>query len=358
LWHSVAPWEPTGYGTQTAIWVPRLARLGHEVAVSAYHGLQGAPIEWQGHKVYPGGAQERGGDVLAAHAADFSADLVITLCDVWALGDFEPPFKCKLACWAPIETEPLSPADRVVLENSGAQPIAVTRFGQQMLDEAGFDAPYIPHGIDTSVFTPGPDPQGFVIGINAAGTGGRRKAWSEQLTAFAIFRRTHPDALLYLHTELIRSAVRRWVIQQGIEDAVIAPNRYRYSSGQISQEELVSFYRGLSLYSGCSRAEGFGLPLVEAQSCGVPAVATDFSAMRETCGGWLVNGEDCPVPDHDANWVSPNIDEIVAVYEMAYERGEDYVSARKQARDFASQYDADLVLATYWGPALESTLAP
>ena len=46
LWHSNSPWARTGYGTQTALWVPRLAELGHEIAISAFHGLQGSPIPW------------------------------------------------------------------------------------------------------------------------------------------------------------------------------------------------------------------------------------------------------------------------------------------------------------------------
>jgi glycosyltransferase involved in cell wall biosynthesis len=353
----VAPWEPTGYGGQTAIWVPRLARLGHEVAVSAYHGLQGAPIEWHGHKVYPSGAHPQGADVLARHAADWDADLVITLVDVWALEDFEPPFRCKLACWMPIDTEPLAKGDRRVLEVSGATPVAVTRFGQRQLADAGFEALYVPHGIDTTVFTPGDDyRRRFVVGINASGVGGRRKAWPEQLTAFSHFWQKHRDTRLYLHTELQRSNVGRWVHDLGIAEAVMAPDRYRYSSGQISPWQVAVMYRHLALYSGCTRGEGFGLPLVEAQACGVPAVATDFSAMSETCGGWLVSGDYCDVPDHEARWVSPDVDQIEEVYEEAYEQGAVYALHKNAARDFALRYDADAVLPE-WAAVLNAIMA-
>lgn len=81
MWCSNAPWCRTGYGTQTEIWVPRLAELGHDMAIFAFHGLQGGMIDWQGIPVYPAGLQPYGGDVVGMHARHFGADLVITLMD-------------------------------------------------------------------------------------------------------------------------------------------------------------------------------------------------------------------------------------------------------------------------------------
>ncbi len=46
LWHSNGPHTPTGYGQQTALFTPLLADQ-YEVAVSAFWGLEGAPIKWK-----------------------------------------------------------------------------------------------------------------------------------------------------------------------------------------------------------------------------------------------------------------------------------------------------------------------
>ena len=50
MWHSCAPWAlpaPSGYGTQTAIWIQKLTEMGHEVIVVVLLGaLRGAhPVE-------------------------------------------------------------------------------------------------------------------------------------------------------------------------------------------------------------------------------------------------------------------------------------------------------------------------
>ena len=57
LWHSVAPWAPSGYGQQTKVFAPRIRDLGHHVAISAYWGLEGSVLNWGGMSVYP--ADER-----------------------------------------------------------------------------------------------------------------------------------------------------------------------------------------------------------------------------------------------------------------------------------------------------------
>ena len=44
IFHSNAAWAQTGYGCQTAMFVPRIADLGYDVAISAFWGLGAACI--------------------------------------------------------------------------------------------------------------------------------------------------------------------------------------------------------------------------------------------------------------------------------------------------------------------------
>lgn len=54
--------------------------------------------------------------------------------------------------------------------------------------------------------------------------------------------------------------------------------------GRISDEELVKLYGQASCFIFPSLYEGFGLPPIEAMSCGCPVLASDIPVLREVCG--------------------------------------------------------------------------
>lgn len=68
----------------------------------------------------------------------------------------------------------------------------------------------------------------------------------------------------------------------------ITPN----TADGVSREQLAEIYNLFDLYVQASVAEGFGMPIVEAKSCGVPIMATDNTAMSELCR----NGGGFPIP--------------------------------------------------------------
>ena len=367
----------TGYGQQTQVWVPRLASLGHEMIVSAFYGIQGMSITWNGIPLLPGAADPYGNDILGEHARRTGADMVVTLMDQWVLEPSQLQ-NLKVANWMPVDCEPLGIMDRQNLQRSGAVPIALSRYGQKALETAGFKALYVPHGVDMqNVFRPVKDrmavrrelglpEDAFIVGINAANKDTLRKSYPAQMRAFAEFRRRHPEAnaLLLIHA-LPRAPgaldLNAIVEDQGIGQSVRFSDWYTYVTGQIQPPNLAVWYNALDVLSNASHGEGFGLPIVESQACGTPPVVTDHSAMTELAGaGWLVggepfwNGQVAGITGHNAWWKTPYASEITAAYEAAYAEkvsGEAEVR-RKAAREFAVQYDADLVLEKYWKPVL------
>jgi glycosyltransferase involved in cell wall biosynthesis len=382
LFHSVCPWAGSGYGTQTALWVPRIASLGHEVAISAFWGTQGRVTEWEGHRVYPGGRHPYGADVLAKHARHFGADLVIHLGDVFCLDP--EPWKdegLRVAHWMPVDCDDgdgiighsgdvlersIGLKDHLNLMQGGGVPIAMSRFGKRQLEKSGHKSLYAPHGIDTGVFAPPADRDElrrmaglgdrFVIGVNAANNDKVRKAWPEQLAAFAKLRSRHPDAFLMIMTQEDEPnglKLKRMARDMGIIKACGFSDDYLIQSGQVGQEAVAAWYGTLDLYSGCALAEGFGLPILEAQACGVPTAVTDGSAMSEVGSGWKVAGEPYWSLSHAAFWRKPSIDGIARAYEDAYRRGTDYRAKAARARGHALPYDADLVLEAHWEPVLK-----
>lgn len=377
LIHSNAPWAPSGYGKQTAQLALRLRALGHEVAVSAFHGLHGAPLTWNGIMVYPGSGEDLWAqDLLPAHYGHFGADLLITLMDVWVLDG--PRLKgMNVAHWIPVDCTPLGVMDRRTLTEGGGRPVAMSLFGKAQLEEAGFPALYAPHAIDTSVFAPLPDRDAvreqlgvadkFLVGIAAANQDPMRKGFSESLEAFAQFARRHADARLLIHSRAeARQGVRLSALirELGLEGKVSFGDQYLITAGLIGDGEVARWYGVLDVLSNCAFGEGFGLPVLESQACGTPVIVTDASAMSELCGtGWKVKVDHLRDAywnrGHDAWWVRPSPPEILKAYERAYAawKAGKMPALRERARKFSLRYDADKVVHEHWEGVL-AELAP
>jgi glycosyltransferase involved in cell wall biosynthesis len=369
LWHSNAPWLKTGYGQQTALWTTRLAQLGHEVMISAFTGMVHGHMMWEGIPVMSAGESPIGMDVIGYYYKRHAADVAIVLADAWALSQAAMS-PIESACWTPVDTDPLSRGLREFFAGvPSARPLAMARFGQRQLAGAGITAGYVPHGIDTQLFRPPADraalrPAGdtFITGINQANRSGLRKALPEQLLAWSRFHARHPDSHLVLHMGRAHPKgqdLPLLLATLGVgPDAVSFPDRGAWAAGEVPAEDMPGWYGALDVLMGCAMAGGFEIPLIEAQACGTPVIATDGSAMTEVAGphSWLVKGQPFWVQErHEAFWTMPLVDEIDAALEAAWQAREngEMPARRAAARAHAERYDADLVLAQYWKPYLD-----
>lgn len=380
LWHSVAPFVGTGYGMQTGLFTKRIKALGHDVAISAYYGLHGTRWDWQGITCYPAYAEHYGTDVIVPHALHhFGAGegdsftevanrgVIITLGDVWT---FQAPLlpDMAVASWVPVDHETVPPLVTGWFQQSGAIPIAMSRFGERMLTEVGLQPLYVPHGFDPKVFHPG-DQQAaraevglpadaFVVAIVAANVGkdAARKAFAEQISAFAELRRRHADAMLVLHTDIQNSYgvnILGLLQQQLPKGSYVFTDQYQYRVG-MAASTVANIYRAADVLSNTSWGEGFGIPIIEAAACGRPVVVTDTTAMPELVGaGWKVPGERFWHESQRAWARRPYVGAIVDAYEQAYEHARDE-QLQAQAWVFAQDYDADTVTERYWVPALDA----
>jgi len=362
LWRSDSPLAVSGYAGQTALFVPRIAALGHEIVISAPGSYRGQPLAYGDHLIIGGARDAHGNDVLAGDYQAHKADLLITLCDLFALyPSAQDIARMNAAHWMPIDTEPAGEIDIATLRDGGGTPIAISEFGRRMLEAEGCDPLYVPHGAETGLFTPGEAREGpFTVGINAANKDlSVRKRITNQMLAFARFRERHPEARLKIHSAGQASPglnLKAVAARLGITDATDFPDLYSYSTGVIARDAMAEWYRGLDVLSNCAN-EGFGLPVLEAQSCGVPVAVSDCSAGTELCGaGWKVPCELEWTDGHNAWWHWPYPKAIEAAYEAAWQAREDgkMPALRARARAFAERYDADLVLERDWKPALKS----
>ena len=387
LWVSNAPWAATGYGQQTAQTITRLKADGNEVAVAANYGLEASATMWNSPAgsipVYPRGMETWSNDVIPAHMHDWSQrdkdaeHLLMTLFDVWVFKG-EKWAEFPVASWTPIDHVPAPPEVAAWCRLPFVYPIAMSKFGKAMLENVGIESWYVPHALE-KIYKPtksfktvdGQTVIGrefmkisedkFVVGMNAANKGVTpiRKAFGENLLAFSMFAKKYDDAVLYIHTDASGSLggikMKDLILSCGIPaEKVIFPDPYLLRSG-INQDIMATIYSGMDVLLATSMGEGFGVPTIEAQACGVPVIVSDFAASSELCGdGYKIGGQ----PYWDApqkSWFHiPSVPEIVDALIQSYNRGR---GISDKAVEFAKQYDADFVFETQWKPTLDSIFA-
>jgi len=377
LWSSNAIWAHTGYGVQAKYLLPRFQKMGHEVAQFAWYGLAGARLKLNEMTIYPKARDIWGNDVIGAHAADFKADLVISLQDIWVLpDDYRERVGRPWAAWFPVDQSPVPP--RVIdMAKRADYPIVYSRFGEKQMREAGLECRYIPHGVDCEMFAPkdrcksrkrfGLDDDVFMVAMIGANKGmPSRKGFPEALKAFSAFHAQHNDALLYLHTleTANASGVDFDVLIKSIEnfprDAVRFVDQYQYLCG-LPDAYMADVYNSADVLLQPSYNEGFGLPIIEAQACGCPVLINDCTSMSELVfsGRAIKPLQEFYTPL--GGWVNiPDINGFVEGLEWAYDmaHGE---KAREWTRDKARQgalpYNWDTVVDEYWQPFLAEVAA-
>lgn len=378
LLHSNGPNAPTGYGVETALLARRLRDAGHQVAISVYWGHQTGLGNWEGIPLLPCSGESYGNDILHEHAirwfdGDPLGGWIIPIMDVFGLTS--PVLRdFNVAAWTPIDHDPVPDAILEFFRRTEAVPIAMSKWGQDLLAKQGVDAHYVPLAIDTNIYRPVPDAKRmcgidddrFVVMMNGMNKGWamHRKGYPEAFLSFGQFARNHPDALLYVHAE-------QWgMYAQGInlielaakcgigENQIKFVDQYAYRCGFVPQEQLAAVYSAADVLLAPSRGEGFCIPLIEAQACGTPVIVTDFSAQSELVGaGWKLPAQ----PDWEAAqgaWMAKvDIPSIMQALEEAYtERGSEV--NRDCAMAKAREYDADLVFDTLWKPILSQMDTP
>lgn len=384
-WYSNAPFSTaTGYANQTAQVVPRMAADGHELAILANYGIEGFKIDWNGIPVFPKGLADYSDDVMGAHHAGWVAgnrtlpNVLFTLFDVWVFKSEALKQVERIASWVPIDHQPGPPLVIDWCKRENVTPIAMSRFGVEMLEREDVKCEYAPHAVE-DVFKPTPsipapdgsrvtgrdligvDDDKFVVLMNSANKGvtPSRKSFGENIMAFAVFAERHPDALLYLHTEVFGS-MGGMHLPDLCKACGISPDQYRvvdqyqYRAG-FQQDALAAIYTASDVHLNCSMGEGFGIPTVEAQACGTRVIVSNWTAQPELVGdGWIVEGQPWWDVAQKAWFITPHVNLIVDALEAAYEapRG-----VSENAVTFAEDYRADAVYAKYWRPILDRLAA-
>jgi glycosyltransferase involved in cell wall biosynthesis len=83
--------------------------------------------------------------------------------------------------------------------------------------------------------------------------------------------------------QLLIAGGHGWLYEEIVAEAEKHADRVRIL-GYVDDADLPALYRGATLFVFPSLYEGFGLPVLEAMACGVPAVCSNASSLPEVAG--------------------------------------------------------------------------
>ena len=379
-WYSNSCHVFSGYGCQTAQVVHQMAKDGHEVAISANHGASVMMNCAHGHPIFPEGLMRYSIDAAPDNMKAWVGDqpgFGVVLFDLWPLNGVQGFNDLNLACWTPVDHSPAPPAVVQFLKGGGHHAIAMSRFGEEMLANAGIkpeDMTYIPHGIDLTIFNDrgkgarqpmGIPEDAFLVVTNAANRGRIpvRKAFGEMADAMSKFMKDRPDVYWMIHTEPNGHSegvnIPRLVAHLGIDQQRVRyPHPVHFRNG-IPQDAIAQMYSAADVQLLTSMGEGFGIPAVESQACGTPVIVSDFSAQPELIG---VHGKAVPVQrvwdEYQASFFGiPNVAATAAALQEVYEETKAGKVDRAAVSAEMWRYDQTKLYEASWKPLIEMMTA-
>jgi glycosyltransferase involved in cell wall biosynthesis len=194
----------------------------------------------------------------------------------------------------PIDGTPIAP-DWLSLVDIPDGFMVISKFGVEAMRQAGKHVGLCHPGVDRLEFHPcmpderaalrkqvGIPADAFVVGMMAVNQG--RKCIPHTVEGFKEFSLDKPNAYLYLDME--KESGAGWHLPHLVNQVGLDPKKVIYRADVAGKLPMLGDrYRICDVMSVLSFREGFGLPLLEAQACGVVAVAQDWCSGTELVGG-------------------------------------------------------------------------
>jgi glycosyltransferase involved in cell wall biosynthesis len=234
-----------------------------------------------------------------------------------------------------------------------------SRWGQEVLIANGIEAAklrVVPEGVAAELYAPAPRPhRGFIF--LSVGKYEKRKAIDEIVQAFGeeFPAAAHADISLWLKAD--HPLLPERVLELNAKTAGDA--RIKIIGGDYPERDIIKLYHSADAFLFPSRAEGFGLPCLEALACGLPTVAVNYSGqseyLREIEGLYYpVDYSLVPIQDRDfeeffreaydgeplGRWAEPDIASLrLGMREMYQNRDDWRVKAARAADILRRQFD-------------------
>ena len=363
LINSQGPHVPNGAGVNTAF-----AKVAYSVcsALAPKHDVghichdhQGLSFEFQnkywihrGNKNFAESASE-----LQLHVESRKHDYVLGIGEAWGMY----PYKdinfgdTQLLMHIPIDGEPCDSTLATVAQMADLM-IPTSHYGKAVLNmnNIGGSEP-IPHSYDPTIYYPfkqlkRDDARAkfnftddlFVIGF--VGRQQERKNLMALIVAFEKFARDKPNVRLLLNTTIDKYSDFNLVHLakfMGLADKVLV-----IKTNNMSETDMASMYNAMDLYVSTSCSEGFNMPVLEAQACGVPCAVSNYSAHVELVKnhGDLIKVADYRPMANNIVWAYVDIDNTVEIMNKYYNSVSTCRKNGAAAHKFVSEfYTTDIV---------------
>ncbi len=210
--------------------------------------------------------------------------------NIWFLGFMEPKAiktKGRNVVWAIFENDKLTPVYMNWL-NRADLVWAPSAWARNILLAHGLPATkvtVVPEGVDAELYHPHCRPWNETklptkFRFLMLGKFEERKGYTQLLDAFVKAFAKNPKVELLIKGDYYIDQQRKGAMLLDFVKSYNAPN-IRLLTGAASQEDLFVIYNMADAFVFPSRAEGWGLPLIEAMATGLPAIATNYSGQTE-----------------------------------------------------------------------------
>jgi glycosyltransferase involved in cell wall biosynthesis len=304
---SDSPMIPTGYSNQSKLLAMFLKKRGHEVHFLA-NAYQGATIKKAeltdgtifDFNIYGQGRQGYFADRIDPHLKKTKSDAFIILLDTFMLHGGNNWFSqidtspAQTFFWYPSDGGAGMPIGCDSILKKVEVPVAMAEFGKkQVKDYYNINAEHIPHGTEKDRFFKVSEEEkeqlkakyglrgSFVVGVVARNQ--PRKFLDRTLKAFRLVANKIKNAKLFLHLDPndlaqpwnIVSLIRRY----NLENRVVFSGMNAYEG--FDWNKMNEVYNVMDVFFLSTSGEGFGIPIIEAMSCEIPVVATDYTTTPE-----------------------------------------------------------------------------
>ena len=298
----------TGYGTLWNNLIKRWTKLkpDWEFFHQSWQSTDRPYKNGEGVTVLPRAGCNYGSDILAGHLVKFNPDILITLADVGVIGLFvkalkkakEEGWKGKWVSATNIDSHTWEGFEWNRVLSFPDYHLGLSEWTTIMLKDHGIEnVSYIPHGVDINVYKPTDKKKAklgynifgkFVVGF--VGRNQRRKMITKLIQGFSQFSKDKDDVLLLMHTDknpthggygwYLDCLINKY--SQYDKDLInkaqtIFPNTDVLMRQNITPEEMTKYYNLMDVFCFPTGGEGFGLPAIEAQSCGVPLMMSAYT---------------------------------------------------------------------------------